>query len=191
MMKKLFLLLTLMSSVKVMMADDLSATITNSVDSLNNGAIDLSLNGGVAPFTFHWTGPNGYSSSDEDISGLEPGEYCVMVSDFYCGTAILCVMVEEDLASGIVTQNASSLSVFPNPFSKEFNIVFHSPGMGEYLFGLHDLSGRVVWAENRDLFSGVNTCHFILKSDIAAGRYEMTIEDKDGSILSRSVVRIH
>ena len=180
----------LMSAAKLMMADDLIATITNSTDSLNNGAIDLILNGGVAPYTFQWTGPNGYNSSDEDISGLEPGEYCVTVSDFYCGTATLCVMVEEDVASGITLKNTSSLTVFPNPFSKEFSIVFDSPVTGEYIFGLHDLSGKVVWAETRSLTIGVNNCPFILKGNISAGRYEMTIQDKKGSILSRSVVHL-
>lgn len=189
-MKKLFLLLLMMSTVKLMMADDLTATITNSTDSMNNGAIDLNLNGGIAPYTFQWTGPNGYNSSDEDISDLEPGEYCVTVSDFYCGTATLCVVVEEEVATGMVTQNTSFLTVFPNPFSKEFSIVFDSPVTGEYIFGLHDLSGKAVWAETRSLTIGVNNCRFILKGNIAAGRYEMTIQDKRGSILSRSVVRI-
>ena len=189
-MKKLFLLLLMMSAFKLMMADDLTATITNSTDSMNNGAIDLSLNGGVAPYTFQWMGPNGYNSTDEDISGLEPGEYCVTVSDFYCGTATLCVMVEEDVASGMAIENTSSLTVFPNPFSKEFSVVFDSPVTGEYIFGLHDVSGKAVWTETRPLTVGANTCHFILNGGIVAGRYEMTIQDKRGSILSRSVVRL-
>src|SRR5215217_7060613 len=104
-MKKLFLLLSIVSICGSVVADDLSATITNSEVGLNNGAIDLILNGGVTPYAFQWSGPDGYISSDEDISGLEPGEYCVTVTDFYCGIADLCVIVEEDFASGMANQN--------------------------------------------------------------------------------------
>ena len=171
------------------MADDLSTTIINSTGGLNNGAIELTLNGGVAPFTFQWAGPNGYSSFDEDISGLEPGEYCVTVSDFYCGIATLCVLVEEDVVSGIAAQGSSTLAVFPNPFSKEFSIVFDSPLSGEYIFELHDLNGKAVWSESRTLGIGRHSSGFTLSNDIAAGRYEMIIQNKEG-IMSQSVVSI-
>ncbi len=60
----------------------LSADITlGTCASSNNGSIDLIVTGGTAPFTFSWTGPNGFTSMDEDISGLEPGTYAVDVSD--------------------------------------------------------------------------------------------------------------
>jgi gliding motility-associated-like protein len=45
------------------------------------GAIDLSLSGGAAPYTLAWSGPNGFSSADEDLSGLATGAYTVQVSD--------------------------------------------------------------------------------------------------------------
>ncbi|HHM20968.1 MAG TPA: hypothetical protein ENJ20_02990 [Bacteroidetes bacterium] len=41
---------------------NLSATVTNATAPCPNGddgQIDLHVNGGVAPFTFFWTGPNG------------------------------------------------------------------------------------------------------------------------------------
>ncbi len=39
--------------------------------------------GGVPPFTYHWTGPAGFASSNKDITGLEPGTYSVTVTDGY------------------------------------------------------------------------------------------------------------
>ncbi len=45
------------------------------------GSIDVTVNDALEPFTFVWTGPEGYTSSDEDITGLAPGEYCVSVTD--------------------------------------------------------------------------------------------------------------
>ena len=47
----------------------------------SNGSIDIAVSGGVPPYTFAWTGPNGFSSSDEDISGLEAGTYTIEVTD--------------------------------------------------------------------------------------------------------------
>lgn len=47
----------------------------------NDGSIDLTVTGGVGPYTYLWTGPNGFSSASEDISGLAPGTYSVIVTD--------------------------------------------------------------------------------------------------------------
>ena len=47
----------------------------------SDGTIDITVSGGTAPFTFSWTGPGGYSSSGEDISGLIAGEYNLVIID--------------------------------------------------------------------------------------------------------------
>ncbi|MFT7079000.1 MAG: gliding motility-associated-like protein [Cryomorphaceae bacterium] len=48
---------------------------------VSDGAIDLSPSGGQLPFTFDWTGPNGFTSADEDLADLEAGIYIVLVTD--------------------------------------------------------------------------------------------------------------
>jgi len=53
-------------------------------DPVNTGAIDLELTGGTgtpSAFSTSWTGPNSYTASTQDISGLEPGEYIATVID--------------------------------------------------------------------------------------------------------------
>ena len=56
----------------------LSAVVTNSTDcGAPNGTIDLSVSGGVAPFTYAWS--NG--GNTEDISNLSGGIYSVVVTD--------------------------------------------------------------------------------------------------------------
>lgn len=47
----------------------------------NDGAIDISVTGGTGPYTFSWTGPDGYTSGNEDIADLFPGAYTVTVTD--------------------------------------------------------------------------------------------------------------
>ena len=52
-----------------------------------DGAIDLSVLGGVAPYTYSWSGPDSYTAHTEDIDNLQAGHYQVTVTDKYCGTA--------------------------------------------------------------------------------------------------------
>ncbi len=46
-----------------------------------NGAINLmAQGGGTVAYTYAWTGPNGFTASTEDLTGLAPGTYSVVVS---------------------------------------------------------------------------------------------------------------
>jgi hypothetical protein len=46
------------------------------------GGVTIEVSGGRAPFTYAWTGPNGYTSNAEDIDDVtEPGTYCLTVTD--------------------------------------------------------------------------------------------------------------
>ncbi|TFH38950.1 MAG: T9SS type B sorting domain-containing protein, partial [Bacteroidia bacterium] len=47
----------------------------------NDGSISITITGGTLPYAINWTGPNGYASTDEDISGLEPGSYSLNLTD--------------------------------------------------------------------------------------------------------------
>lgn len=52
----------------------------------NDGAINITVAGGIpfatgAPYTFTWTGPNGYTSSNQNIANLKPGYYNLTVGD--------------------------------------------------------------------------------------------------------------
>lgn len=65
----------------------LSAVVTNPtcppVAPVNNsdGAINLTVTNGTPGYTFSWTGPNSFTSTSEDISGLIAGTYDVTVTD--------------------------------------------------------------------------------------------------------------
>jgi len=47
----------------------------------DNGTVNITVTGGTSPYGFAWTGPGGFISGNEDISGLEPGIYSVTVTD--------------------------------------------------------------------------------------------------------------
>lgn len=45
------------------------------------GAIDVTVLTGCPPYTFDWTGPGGFTSTDEDITALVTGYYTVEITD--------------------------------------------------------------------------------------------------------------
>lgn len=67
----------------------------------NDGAIDLSISGGQSPYDIEWTGPFGFTSAQEDLSGLNPGTYNVLVTDREGCTASLSVTIQEVSAMDI------------------------------------------------------------------------------------------
>jgi hypothetical protein len=69
----------------------------------NNGTISLSVSGGVGNYTFNWSGPGGYSSSNQNISNLYAGDYYLTISDAnQCTTtAIVTITQPPALTAGI------------------------------------------------------------------------------------------
>ncbi len=54
-----------------------SAVLGNAVCSVNNGFVNIIVNGGSAPYTYHWSN----NASTQDITGLGAGTYDVTVTD--------------------------------------------------------------------------------------------------------------
>lgn len=71
----------------------------NFITNGNDGALDLSISGGTAPFTYQWTGPNNFTAATEDLSSLSAiGEYCVTITDASGCFDERCIMLLEQLA---------------------------------------------------------------------------------------------
>jgi gliding motility-associated-like protein len=63
----------------------------------NDGAIEIGITGGTAPYTQSWTGTDGYSSEELLASGMTVGYYSVRVTDSHlCMDSILMIMVSVD-----------------------------------------------------------------------------------------------
>lgn len=91
---KLYILFFAMLSCHWLGATTLNGSISVDVtdcttSTSNDGSVDLSINGGFAPFDFVWSS----GEITEDINNLPPGEYCVTVTDALCGEATICTEV--------------------------------------------------------------------------------------------------
>src|SRR6185503_8404676 len=58
-----------------------TATSTPAACGVNNGTATVVVTNGTAPFSFSWSGPSGYTSFNQTITGLAPGTYSVLVVD--------------------------------------------------------------------------------------------------------------
>ena len=69
----------------------------------SDGAIDLAMSGGTIPYSFQWSGPNGYTNTAEDLSGLAAGTYQVTVTDANgCSTSGDLTLVEPPMLTAQV-----------------------------------------------------------------------------------------
>ncbi len=80
----------------------LSVTLQSKTDNSNctvsNGAIDINVSGGSGNgYTYGWVGPNGFTASTEDISGLTGGSYTVTVLDngTNCGRVLSSIVITD------------------------------------------------------------------------------------------------
>jgi gliding motility-associated-like protein len=87
---------------------DINLIATNSSCAGNGtGSISVEPIGALAPLTYAWTGPDGFTSADSTLNGLEPGEYCVVVTD-----AAGCIA--EDCATIILIAPLSASATLSN-----------------------------------------------------------------------------
>lgn len=60
--------------------------VNNTCFESNDASISITISGGIPfstgnPYNISWTGPNGFTSTNEDITNLEPGNYTLSITD--------------------------------------------------------------------------------------------------------------
>ncbi|MDC0584464.1 SprB repeat-containing protein, partial [Bacteroidales bacterium] len=142
-----------------------TANITNASCFLStNGAIDLNITEGTAPYNYTWTGGSGINPSDEDQSELMAGEYYVLIEDANNCTA-------RDTFAITQPSYISITSVETNASGKEINdgaIHISITGGSENYTGFE-------WSGPNEY---TNTDQNI--SDLFHGSYYVTVTDNQG-----------
>ena len=87
-----------------------------------DGEIDLTVSGGVAPYTYTWN--NGETS--EDLFDVTAGFYEVTVIDANGCDVITNTLVEEMSVAGIEDMDGIQTSVYPNPTTDAATVTWNS-----------------------------------------------------------------
>ena len=163
-------------------ASDLTYSVINTTTGMFTGSIDLSVSGGVAPFTYSWSGPSGFTATTEDLSGLEYGNYTVTVTDKYCGIAVITILVDNDVASNVDENNFNPISVFPNPATGFVNLVSGKP-LNDATFKIINLAGQIIM-EKKEITGNIFAFDV---SEQAAGIYFIEINNSGNVSRTRFV----
>ena len=68
-----------------------------------NGEVSLNLSGGTGSFNTNWSGPNGFSSVDNNLIGIDTGSYSLNIIDSLgCTKDTLIVISQPDLGTAIL-----------------------------------------------------------------------------------------
>jgi hypothetical protein len=129
----------------------LTSSTTSVIDETigGDGSIDISVSGGTPNYTFDWTGPNGFTATTENISGLEDGSYSVTITDDNnCTTTISNIVVEPTASLNEIDE--SIFVVYPNPTNGIVNVVMTNPTLDEVAIRVTDVTGRIIYNSDLD-----------------------------------------
>ena len=145
--------------------------IKTNVSTCGNGAdgsIKVIPEDGIAPFTYSWTGPNGFTSSQEAIDGLSVGFYHVTITDATANVTTVSNMHITFAYSPYITYSGS-VSGYCN--NTGCIILYGNAGVQPYVYSLN----------------GVNFQESNTFNNLAAGTYTAYLKDQMGCLSTRQV----
>ncbi|MDA7804227.1 glycine-rich protein, partial [Crocinitomix sp.] len=143
----------------------------------DDGTIDLTVTGGIAPFTFDWNNDESGDFDDtEDLSGLSAGAYKVIVKGASgCTNSIVAVVGTE---ASIDQLSKDMIQLYPNPTSDVVTIQI----AGNFNYTLTDISGAT-------LLNGYgNNSKTLSLDEFATGIYFVTL-NVAGETVTMKVVK--
>ncbi len=137
-----------------------------------NSAIYISLQNGTEPFSYNWTGPEGFTSSQQDITGLSKGRYEVTVTDDDgCQSASDTTLIQVDNIDMVVSVSQfGDYNVSCNGSDDGFIKIVSIPGY-------EDISGFIYYTTGPD---GFTSPFRFMTTGVKAGDYHITVTDPQG-----------
>ncbi len=150
----------------------LSATVIDAACSASIGAINITVTGGTAPYTYEWTGPAGFNSTDEDLTALASGDYTVIVTDATGCTLTEIITVGQ--AGNTLAQTAVVRAANCSVFNGWIDITV-TGGTGPSTF-------KYIWTGPAGFTSTDEDI-----THLAAGDYSVLVTDANGCTLNATI----
>lgn len=159
-----------------------AVTVVGAVQGSNtgtDGAIDITVTGGTGAgtYTYAWTGPNEFTATTADISGLPEGDYTVDVTDGNnCDTSRTFTVA----LTGIGSLSEAGFKAYPNPVNDALNIA--SSNVIQH-YRISDLLGNAVATQTPNAMTAViSTAH------LAEGIYVVEVVTARGIYIKKVTV---
>ncbi|MEQ9187534.1 MAG: T9SS type A sorting domain-containing protein [Cryomorphaceae bacterium] len=167
--------------VSVELNDPAPISIVGAVQGVNlgaDGAIDITVSGGTNPYSYVWSGPNGFTATTQDIGSLEIGNYSVTVTDNNnCDSSATFVV---DL-TGIHGPVDGGFKAYPNPADEQVQLVSSNRIQA---YRLTDLLGNVLISNAAN-----DNAITLMTSGLAAGIYMVEVETVLGTYFRKITVK--
>lgn len=152
--------------VEVVSPVTITGTVTEEIAG-GDGAINITVAGGAPAYTFDWDNDGtGDFDDTEDLTGLAPGEYTVVVmSDAGCGASYTFVVGSQ---LTVDEYGNALVNVYPNPTQDNINIEL----AGAFAFEIVSINGEVI------LSGSANDKKVVSMGDFASGIYFVNIKSE-------------
>ncbi len=138
----------------------LAVNLVNKTDVLcygqPSGAITVAITGGTAPYTFAWTGPNGLTSSNQNLTAVFAGNYNLIVTDNLGCSKNLSVQITQTPEISIRATTTPIICYGDNNASIDIVV---SGGIAPY---------QILWS---------NLGRGTFQDNLSAGNYTITVTD--------------
>jgi hypothetical protein len=138
---------------------------------LCDGALDITVAGGNGGYSFAWSGPDNYTSADEDLTGIVAGEYTVTVTD--ANGCSVTEMFGVPVGIGEYTF-LQTIAVSPNPSTGLFNLNLEGATGENVVLNVYDAQARMVWTNTLSQAWG-SVRSTIDLSGMATGVYQLEL----------------
>ena len=166
---------TAMGAVQVIIAPsvDVSETIIDpSCNGSNDGSILIEVTGGVEPILTDWTGPDGFTSIDEDLFNLQAGTYNLVVTDaLNCSASFEYTVTDPDPIVSVL--------LIAQPDCNQSNGSIEAVLAGGSVVGDYTIS----WTDQGGTEISTNS----LLDNVPAGIYTLTASDDNGCSLIETI----
>ncbi|OFY85201.1 MAG: hypothetical protein A3F72_05330 [Bacteroidetes bacterium RIFCSPLOWO2_12_FULL_35_15] len=141
-----------------------------------NGAINLTITGGAAPYSYSWTGPSGYVSTSQNLTGLDAGTYNVIVTDANSCTATTGAALTQPIDLG-------AIAISPT-VAGGYNITCNGTTNGSINLSVSGGTSAYTYAWTGP---GGFTSTFQNLTALAAGTYNVIVTDANGCTATTSI----
>ncbi len=175
---------------EIMEPSELVTTLVNIVNETNNnadGKVDVTVTGGMMPYTYQWVDINGNPIGDmEDIDSLSAGTYQLFATDANDCVSSSAYTIQNTTPTNNPTLDAL-IKVFPNPTYGWLMVEFIDLPIIEMNVTVHDVVGQTVFSQKN---ANVATGKYLLDfSDYAEGVYLLKLTF-NGQVVTKRVVKV-